>query len=177
MGKHKNRDKTPVAVRIKLPLEMDVASTIIKAVGLTYPRTMIGRDEHTLDYERELVLLIDQRDRHKSAKAKKRYEKVRDYADGWSPGALTELGPDGVSVSPHELLIASWVNMARESFAMFPDAPNYIESTAYDPETRERYVFCVSRSEGQTPHALRMKAEARVAELEVELARLKEGEV
>lgn len=173
MGKHKKRDKTPVELRIKLPLEMDVASTLLKVIGLTYPRTQIGRDDHKWDYERELVLLIDQRDRHKSPKAKRKYEKIRDYADGWSPGALTELGPDGVAASPHELLALSWVDMARKSFAMFPDAANYIENTVYDEETGQRYVFYVAKSKEQTPHELRQKAEARVAELEAELAELK----
>jgi len=163
----------PVPIRIKLPLEADVASTLLKVIGLTYPRTVIGNDEHTHNHEREMVLLVDQRDRHRSPKARKRYQEVKDHAEGWGPHFLTELGPNAVGVTPHEVLIQLWVQLARQSFEMWPDAQNYLESTAYDPQTRIRYVFTVSKSDRQTPHALRTQAEATVAELRAEVAELK----
>src|SRR5580693_6883670 len=97
--KNSKQDDEPISIRIKLPLPTDVAGTLIKIIGLTYPRTQIADDKHVHAYERELVLQIDPRDRHKSAKAMEKYRKIRDNADGWV-GWLTELGPNSVSISP-----------------------------------------------------------------------------
>jgi hypothetical protein len=184
---NKKYDDEPIAVRIDLPLPTDVVSTLIKIVGLTYPRTMISDDHHTWKddhhtwkHERQLVLKLDPRDRHKNAKAMREYRKLRDNADGWV-GWTTEVGPNGIGIGPHELLAKMWVEMARESLKKF-EAPNYIESKVYDPDDHTDYTFYVARSHEQTPHELRMeaekraeKAETRVAELEAELAQLKEG--
>lgn len=175
----KKHDDEPVEVRIDLPLPTDVVSTIVKMFGLTYPRTMLTDDGHTWGHERCLVLKIDPRDRHKNAKAMKKYREIRDNADGWI-GWTTELGPNGVGIGPHEALTQSWVQMAKESFKIF-DAPNYLEQEAWDSEDNTHYVFYVAKAKDKTPHKLREeadkraeKAEARVAELEAELARLEE---
>ncbi len=161
----------PVVVRIELPLPMDIAATLIDIIGKTWPRTMIADDEHKS--ERRLALHIDQRDRHKTAKKQQKYEEIKSYADGWVSN-LTELGPNSVGVSPHEILAKMWVDLARQTFTMWPDANNYVESTVYDDETHQRYVFWVAKSDRQTPHELRQQAEARVEELQAKVAELEE---
>lgn len=170
-------DDEPIAVRIDLPIPTDVAGTIIKIIGLTYPRTLIADDGHTWKHERQLVLKIDPRDRHKSAKAMQKYRKIRDNANGWV-GWLTELGPNGVSIGPHEMLTKGWVYLAKETFKLM-DAPNYLETEVYDTEDKTHYVFYVAKAHDKTPHKLRQeadaraeKAEARVHELEAQLAKL-----
>lgn len=166
------RDQEPVEVRIGLPLPADIAKTLIEVIGFTYPSTMIAKDPDSEYRPRSLVLHIDQGDRHKSPKARKKYDKLRSLADGWV-GDLTALGPDGVSMSPNEMLIAEWTFLARESFNMFPDADNYLETQVYDPEVNQSYVFTLRRRQGKTPHELRQEAEAQVAELETEVTQLK----
>jgi hypothetical protein len=148
-----------------LPLPLDVSSTLLKIIGLTYPGTLIADDGHDWKHERQLVLHIPHSERHRNAKGRKKYLAEKDERDAWV-GSLTELGPNSVGVSPHESLVKMWVDLARETMAMFPDAENYLETTAFDKATNDRYVFYVARSEKQTPHALRLKAEERVAELE-----------
>lgn len=177
MGKKKQAEE-PVKIRIRLPLEADVASTLIKVIGRTYPRTMIGTPESNLWQDKEMVLLIDQRDRHKSAKSMKRYQEDRDYALA-NVGRLTELSPSNVAIAPEEALAEQWAVMAMEMFKAHPDATNYLEMTVFHKETRETFVFWCARSERQTPHALRQAAETRadaaetkVAELEVQLAEM-----
>jgi hypothetical protein len=113
----KKHDDEPITVRIDLPLPTDVAGTIIKMFGLTYPHTMIADDEHTWRHERKLVLKIDPADRHNNAKAMKKYREIRDNADGWI-GWTTELGPNGVGMAPHEMLAKSWVDLAKKGFAL-----------------------------------------------------------
>jgi hypothetical protein len=169
----KKPPEDPVVVKIELPLPMDIAGTLIDIIGKTWPHTMITDDEHRYPSERRLALQIDERDRHKSAKAKAKYQKIKQYADGWV-NDLCELGPNGVSVSPHEILMKLWADLARKTFDMFPDAPNYIESTVFDPETRARYVIYAAKSDRQTPHELRKKAEAEVERLKAQVAELEE---
>lgn len=163
----------PTEVRIELPLPNDIASTLIKIVGLTYPRTQIARDGDSALRPRQLVLVIDPKDRHKDAKARKKYEKKRaelDAYDGW----MTALGPDGVSVGAHEYLVKWWVDLARKTFEENPEAVNYLESECYDTETHQNYIFWVAkgRKDQNTPHVLRQQADARAEELERDVERL-----
>lgn len=162
----------PVEVRINLPLPFDIASTLIKVIGATWPGTLIKQGDSAWKTERQLILEIPDKERHKDAKKRKRYHAEKQFADAFD-GQLTELGPDGVGLSPHQHLVALWVDLARQSFDMWPGASNYLESTASDKDTGERYVFWVAKSPSQTPHELRKRADARVAELEAEVARLK----
>jgi hypothetical protein len=171
-----------VVVKIDLPLPTDVAATLVKAIGLTYPNTMIADDKYSemgWMNHRQLVLHIAQRDRQQEAKTREEYEAVKEY-DGGGEGQITELTPNSVAISPHEELTNSWVFLAKETLKLFPDAKNYLETVARDRETGDKYVFYVARSEEQTPHALRRKAEEELAaerekskKLRAEVARLK----
>jgi len=174
MAKRKADSDDPVQVRIQLPLPPDIAQTLIKIIGKTYPNTMIGsNDRDDLREKHFLTLLIDQQDRHKSAKARKKYLEIKEFADGWI-GDLSELDPNGVSLSPHQTLIALWTRLARDSFNLFEDETNYLETRVYDKEVRREYIFTLSKGRNRTPHELRMAAESRADALENELAELKE---
>jgi hypothetical protein len=163
----------PTEIRIELPLPNDIASTLIRIIGLTYPRTQIARNGESAFRPRQLVLVIDPKDRHRDAKARKKYEKKRaelDAYDGW----MTALGPDDVSIGAPEFLVKWWVDLARKTFEANPEAINYLESECYDTETRQNYIFWVARGrkDQNTPHALRQQAEARAEELERDVERL-----
>ena len=165
----------PIEVRIQLPLPTDIAATLIQIVGTTWRRTQIADDGHNGLRPRELVLVIDPKDRFKTAKGKKKYEKAKrhlseeDLIIPW----LTELGPNGASVSPHEFLVKWWVDLARRSFELM-DAPNYLETEVWDTDTRQNYIFHVARGskDGSTPHGLRMAAEKKLEEAQARITEL-----
>ncbi|MFD9056166.1 hypothetical protein ACFWCM_12700 [Streptomyces albidoflavus] len=81
-----------------------------------------------------------------------------------------------MDIEPARELLAHQVAAAR---AMLGDAPNYTETKVeYDvkvAESPEMYTVVIQRHApgALTPHEARQKAEARVAELEAEIARLK----
>jgi hypothetical protein len=54
------------------------------------------------------------------------------------------------------------------------DAPNYVQMPMTDMTTGETYVCTIGRPGGQSPHEMRRLAEARVMQLEAELARTRE---
>ena len=159
-------------VRIDLPLPGDIVSTLIQVIGITYPNTVIKTDDRPdWDKRHQLVLEIDEADRHKTPKKRKKYEEAKQHASVKQVD-ITELTPNSVGVSPWEWLAKSWVAMAKDGMEMF-GADNYLETTLMDPEINQRYVFWVAKSKEQTPHALRQKAEQRIAVLEAEIAQLK----
>lgn len=83
-----------------------------------------------------------------------------------------------MELEPAREMVALWVGAAR---AMLGDAPNYTETPIEKPvemevkvaESPERFAFTLQRVGKLTPHEARQKAEARVAELEDELRRLR----
>ncbi|MFC8339345.1 hypothetical protein ACFUJX_20355 [Streptomyces rubiginosohelvolus] len=81
-----------------------------------------------------------------------------------------------MEMEPARELLASWVAAAR---TMLGDAPNYTETkVSMDvkvAESPEMYTLVVQRHApgALTPHEARQKAEARVAELEAQLAELR----
>lgn len=79
-----------------------------------------------------------------------------------------------MELKPAREMVALWVGAAR---AMLDGAPNYAETPIGKPiemevkvaESPERFAFTLQRVGHLTPHEARLKAEARVAELEAEL--------
>lgn len=65
--------------------------------------------------------------------------------------------------------------MMRQWFDMVGGV-NYVEAGVTWPDEEGEFVFILQRRAGETPHALREKAEARVAELEAKLAEFKSAE-
>lgn len=158
-------------LRVKLPLPMDIAGTLMKIVGLTWPNTVIkdGSGEHGWRSEHQLVFDIPDEDRHKSPKKQAKYEATKQHLSPHD-GELTKLGPNNIGVSPVEHLATHWVNMAKQAFEVM-DAPNYLEATVRDKTADgfQEYVFYVAKSKDQTPHALRLKAEKERDDLQAQL--------
>jgi hypothetical protein len=76
---------------------------------------------------------------------------------------IHSLGSSGVSMAnPIGLAVTLMENM-RDSFAENPDAANYLETTVRDPESGARYVLIFAKSQAQTPHEFRTKAEKNLA--------------
>jgi len=147
-------------ITIALPLPMPVYGTLVKLVGAAYPDARMGGGER----EDALVFYIP-----KSAVAKRVSKaaakpiKPDEATDGVE---VIRTSPKGLGLSITRDLAEHYVIAARETFAENPGAVNYVEHTVIDAQTHQRYVLTFSRSEHQTPHALRM-----VAERNAELAR------
>lgn len=163
-----------VDVRIELPLPLDVLSTLMQVIELTYPGTMIRGGKGEWRSENRLVLAIPTVERHKSAKKAEKYAKAKAHLDGHADATINQLSPGGVPVGLPAYVSRLLVAMCQAQFAAYPDAENYLESTVYDRENNTSYVIICARSEKQTPHALRMKAEAEVERLRAELKAMQE---
>jgi hypothetical protein len=148
-----------VEIRIGLPLPIDITGTLINIIGLTWPGTAVKNSHAKWRHEEQLVLEIPDADRHKSPKEAQRYAAVKQHLDAEADACITALGPAGVSVGVPEHLARVLVTLAKSWFEHYPDAENYLESTVYDPDSRQRFVFYVAKSKGQTPHELRLAAE------------------
>lgn len=148
-------------IRIGLPLPMDLTGTLLKVIGLTWPGAVIKNGDDPR-HDRHMVVGIPASQRHRTAKKAEKYAKRKEYLNANVDADITELDPNGVSFGWPEWLAAQWVAMARQCWEKFPDAKNYLQSEILDRDTKQRYVFYVAKSEGQTPHALRTAAEKRL---------------
>lgn len=169
-------DDESTEIRIELPLPLDITATLISIVGLTWPHAVIkdggkGRPH----YENRLVLSIPQQDRHKTIKKAAKYVGRKHYLNANADSVINSFGPGDASVGLPEYLSSILLSMAKGWVALYPEAENYIETKVYDKEERTTWVLTVARDTERTPHELRKKAEARIAELEAELAQLKEA--
>lgn len=160
-------------IKIELPLPIDITGTLINIVGLTWPGTVIKDDGTDWKNHRRLVLEVPDKDRHKKPKDAKKYAKVKSHLDGYADVDVTELGPNGAGFGMPEYLAAQYIAFAREAFKQAPEAKNYLETVLRDPETHNRFVFYVAKSEGQTPHALRQQAETERDKIAAELEAVK----
>ena len=73
----------------------------------------------------------------------------------------------------------SFAQLMLASFRWYLDAheaPNYVQMPMTDLTTGETYVCTIGRPGGKSPHDMRMLAEARVAQLEAELERKRDGD-
>jgi hypothetical protein len=158
-------------IRIELPLPMDIVATLINVIGLTYPGAVIKQGAGASRLDNRLVIGIPKAERHKSAKKAEKYAKRKAFLDADTEAFISELGPGAISMGLPEYLANIMTAMARTWFEFHPDAKNYIEVKVRDrAEPFNEWVFAVARSEGQTPHALRAKAEADVAVVQEQLA-------
>lgn len=90
---------------------------------------------------------------------------ANDLEPGEEAADLTGLDDEWVTIAPPEELGAFLGAAGRHMLAAFEDATNYVEWEVIDRETGERTVLSVARSKGQTPGALRVKAEEQLAAL------------
>lgn len=164
----------PVEVSIALPLPIDITATLINIIGLTYPGAAFKEGRGGGYGGNRLVLSIPAQDRHKSAKKAEKYQRAKVHLDAETEAFISELRPDAVGSGLPEHLAQMFVAMAKTWFDAYPDAQNYLESMVYDRETRRSWVFTVARSQEQTPHELRRRAEAERDALAAEVQRLRE---
>lgn len=149
-------------IRIGLPLPMDITGTLLKVIGLTWPGAVIMNSDDPR-HDRHIVVGIPAAQRHRSAKAAGKYANRKEFLNANSDADITEMNAHGVAFNWPEWLAKSWVAMAKQCWEKFPDAKNYLQSEILDrDDTKQRYVFYVAKSEGQTPHALREAAEKRL---------------
>jgi hypothetical protein len=168
-----------VEVRIGLPLPMDVASTIVRAFAILWPDGHF--DQKRSPSGSEMVAVISADDRMTRATKKKLAAAKVNSEDVSLEGLLAAWDPDGslgltLPQVANERLADICVAMLSTA-----DAPNYLETPVRTPDGH-RYAVAACRSVGQTPHALRMKAEkerdaalAEVERLRAELAEVRGG--
>lgn len=148
------RDVDGTVITIRLPLPMPVYGTMMKLVGAAYPDAQIGDSR----YGDGLNFIIP-----KGATAKrvsKAASKAVELVDGIDDVDVLRAGPEGLDLSMSRRIAEDYLVAARETFKANPDAVNYVEHTVVDRETHQRYVLIFARSPLQTPHELRMAAEA-----------------
>lgn len=158
---------TETPIRIGLPLPFDVVASLSYAFDAMYPDSKIKTSAHP----GEMVILID--DEHRRPRVGKK--KLRDakvtaeagIADvqvlGWEDDHLALSTPEELSL----MLAAPCAHL----IAAFEDAVNYVELEV--EHDGNRYTVAACRSRGQTPHALRMKAEQERDEARAEVDRLR----
>lgn len=158
-------------IRVELPLPIDISATLTAIIGKTWPGSVIKDDGNDKGWnsERRLVFEIPDGERHKSPKHAKKYAKLKEHLSAYSDVDVTDLGPNKQGFSMPEYLALMYTEFAREAFNQEPRAKNYIETKLQDKETGKQFVFTLARSKEQTPHALRMKAEAERDALKAKL--------
>lgn len=163
-----------VEVRIGLPLPMDVATSIVRAFAVLWPEGHF--DQKRSPSGHEMVAVISDADRMTKATKKRIAAAKANSEDTSLEGLLASWDPDG-SLGLTLPQVAN-ERLAEICVAMLSvaDAPNYLETPVRTPDG-QRYAVAACRSMGQTPHALRMKAEkerdaalAEVERLRAELA-------
>lgn len=149
-------------VCVRGPLPADIASTILKLIGEAYPSTKV----QTAGPGDALNLLIPKNERPVHP----------DSPSAGEPMELYRLDVNGASFSTSLELGATMTRVMEESFAEF-DAENYVEMKLSVPTSEggtHHYAMIFARTEGQSPHELRQKAERRAEAAESEVERLKE---
>jgi hypothetical protein len=154
-------------VQIALPLPMDVASTVMRLIGMAYPEALME------GHDRSMTFLIPEGARPRKGSKNKAKPEQRDDVDS----ELLELGPDGISITTPGVLAAAALDIMRTSFEQFPDAKNYLEQRCYDRETHKAYVMTFQRAEGNTPHEMRQRAEDKLKRIEAVIKLLYPGDM
>lgn len=155
------RDETTsrTEVRIRGPLPLDVAGSLLNAVGTMYPGTRIASNAEG----DALTLLIPDTD--------------RPAAEGLDVGEALEvirLDPTGLSAVTPPGIATAMAAMVDDLFAESPGAENYLEFTFAAPDhPHSTYVLICVKPGGETPHQLRLAADSELAAAEEEITRLK----
>jgi hypothetical protein len=166
-----------IAVDVALPLPSDVVTTLINVIGLAYPGTMIDVSGERVRGEREMLRLrIPQRERYRDAVSRDEITNAKRVSVDEHEATLTSFRETLAAQTPQQVseVLGS---IAAQVFVSNPAAENYVqtEMSARDPADQHRYVVIVAKSHGQTPHALRRKAEAENERLRARIAELERG--
>lgn len=158
-------------IQLRTPIPMEVAGAVMQLIASAWPEAMAVNS----DQSNELAMLVPpappKRVNKRQAKAARKEadalaSNARDshtetdflgFNDGW----VRTAAPEELSMRLSE--IAYRIINAHE------EAINYVEwEVRSKPGTEKPFAFVISisRSKGQRPHELRMKAEARVEQLE-----------
>ena len=127
------------------------------------------------EYASEDVMTEIIRLRGKVKKLRKRVKELEPYEPRTKGLSVAEDGTPVADVHFPE----SFAQIMLASFRWYLDkheAPNYVQIPMTDMTTGEVYVCTIGRPGGRSPHEMRRAAEARVAQLETELARMREGD-
>lgn len=147
-------------VHIRGPLPADILGTLLKVIGTTYPTARLS----TASDGDAFTLLIPDGERP-----------VDPESNAGEALEVLKLDPSGISFSTPKELAAAMTAVMEEAFAEFePD--NYVETEVSVPASEggwRRYAMIFARSHEQSPHELRQAAEAKLAETEAEIERLR----
>ena len=166
MSNHENLD----LIRIRLPLKLDIAAALTKAIGIVWPEAVMLTD----GYPGDLVAGIPKNAKARTAK-RPLSAAAREAREG-AMGTLTAIHPDGATIAQERddavRALAGW---AHTVLTATEGAVNYVEQQVHLPDNfngdqGRRLVLIAAWSDQQTPAALREKAEARVRDLEAQLA-------
>lgn len=144
-------------IEVQLPLPLDVATTIMKLISVAYPSAKVrpfGAGH--------MVLEIDLEDRVPEGD-------VDAYFEEFTPHLL-DAGAGESVLTASGITAPEWLARLAGSImeTALDAAPNYIEA-GFTLNAGPDLTMIVARTAEQTPHALRMKAEARTAKLEEKL--------
>lgn len=119
-----------------------------------------------IGYSRDVALLQIPRKVAKRVTKKAAAEIVATHAPAAAAEDLDFLGMDDewVRMAPPEELCLFIGGIGKRVLDGFEDAVNYVEWEVTDKESRQRCVLSFARSKGQTPAALRTKAEKELAD-------------
>ena len=113
--------------------------------------------------------------RRQVKKLRKRVAELEPYEPRTKGLSIAEDGTPVVDVHFPE----SFAQVMLANFRWYLDeheAPNYVQMPMTDMTTGETYTCTIGRPGGKSPHEMRMLAEAKVAQLEAELARVRDAD-
>lgn len=169
-------------IRVETPLPMEVAGTLMQLIGTAWPDAQIRTDGGRMAFGgRALTMLVDHRRRPKKVTKKAAKAIVGQNADQADEAAAAGVGDaeflgfdDGwVSMSAPEELQLHLASVCMHLLDGNEDAVNYLEwevrTRATDDAPARSFVLSAARSKGQTPHALRTRAETELADLRAQV--------
>lgn len=158
-------------IRVRLPLKLDIAAALTKAIGIVWPEAVMLTD----GYPGDLVAGIPKNAKARTAK-RPLAAAAREAREG-APGSIASIHPDGATITEEPnaatQALAHWAYTVLTST---DGAVNYVEQQVHLPDDAAaeaghgRLVVIAAWSDGQTPAQLRDQAERRAMDLEAQLA-------
>ncbi|HEX9088891.1 MAG TPA: hypothetical protein VF867_15340 [Arthrobacter sp.] len=146
---------TTIDIKVSTPLPSNVVMTLGALIDAAWPDSQLAFNEDR--FTNQVIYRINNASRRAVPDEEAAALHVEPATDGID---IIGLGPEGVSMLTPSQVAANLLPVIKTAFEEFPDAENYLEMPIIDPETHHRYVLTFARSKEQTPHALRMVAEA-----------------
>lgn len=162
------------------PLPLGILTTLTSMIGTAWPNAQIVVDRAQMPPGHQgTVFRIPRSDLSAPAPDTVAIQRLAEEAaqadaEGANDSALTHFDNTGLKGQLPEELSKLIASIALELFDGYPGANYLAIPVSLPPEklpgSRRCFEVLVQRSEKPTPHTLRTRAEARVAELEQELA-------